>query len=258
MMETSSRSTRSRRPLRRALLVSLALVALALPLPASAHADPLLSVPPAHLAGALSCPEVFSHPDREPVLLVHGTFATGEENWSWNYGLALPTLGFDVCTLDLPNRALDDIQVSAEYVVHAIRTVAARAGRPVDVLAISQSGLEARWAVRWWRSARRSVDDLVMLATPNHGTLLVNATLVVTGGWCFPACLQMRQGSAFIAALNAGDETPGKIDYTSVYSLTDELVYPAAPQPTAALEGASNILVQDLCPGRPVEHVAFT
>jgi hypothetical protein len=34
-------------------------------------------------------------------------------------------------------------------------------------------------------------------------------------------------------------------------------VQPVAPQPTEALSGATNILIQDICPGRIVEHAAF-
>ena len=70
----------------------------------------------------------------------------------------------------------------------------------------------------------------------------------------------MRPGANFIASLNAVDETPGAIDYTSIYSIHDELVQPAAPVPTAALAGdpgrIRNILIQDVCPGRPVNHGA--
>ena len=232
-------------------------VALLAVLPASAPAaaaDPALSVPQAQLDAALTCPDTFDSA-REPVLLVHGTGANSAENWSWNYGKVLPELGYDVCAVDLPNRALDDIQVSTEYVVHAILTMAERSGRKVDVMGHSQGGLQPRWAVRWWDAARAAVDDLVALATPNHGTLA--ADTACAGVECPGAAHQMKQGSAFLAALNSPDETPGDVSYTSVYSLTDELVQPAAPEPTAALEGASNIAIQDLCPGRVGEHAAM-
>jgi hypothetical protein len=47
------------------------------------------------------------------------------------------------------------------------------------------------------------------------------------------------------------------VSYTAVYSLTDELVVPAAPDPVGAMAGAGNVLIQDVCPGRAVEHAAF-
>lgn len=222
---------------------------------ARAAEGPALESDPQAMADALECPDTFDPDDGfDPLLLVHGTFATPEENWGWNYAAALPAQGWDVCTVRLPERSNVDIQVSSEYVVYAIRQMAARSGEPVDVMGHSQGGLQPRWAVKWWPDVQAAVDDLVMLATPNHGT--VPADLAYEFG-CFPACYQMASQSHFIAALNRDDETPGDISYTSLYSLTDELVQPAAPDPTAAIDGAENILVQDLCPGRPVDHLGF-
>jgi hypothetical protein len=66
----------------------------------------------------------------------------------------------------------------------------------------------------------------------------------VEAGW------QMCTDSNFLAALNRGDETPGPIDYTSIYSKTDELVQPVG---THDVEGGTNILLQDLCPGHHVD-----
>ena len=215
----------------------------------AADDDPPLSVPEAELDAALSCTP-FTHPDREPVLLVHGTGVTPEENWGWNYAPWLPEQGWDVCTVRLPERSGGDIQVSSEYVVHAVRRIAAESGRKVDVLGHSQGALQPRWAVRWWSSARDVVDDVVTLAGPHHGTVVADAACAAPGG-CPPAAWQMRQGSAFLQALNEGDETPGDVSYTSIATQTDELVQPVE---TTALEGGSNIVLQDLCPGRTVDH----
>jgi hypothetical protein len=55
-----------------------------------------------------------------------------------------------------------------------------------------------------------------------------------------------------MGALNSRDETPGDVSYTSVYTITDELVQPCR---TAELQGGANIKVQDVCPGRTVEHI---
>ncbi len=64
----------------------------------------------------------------------------------------------------------------------------------------------------------------------------------------------MRTDAAFIAALNRGDETPGGASWSSIYSQTDELVEPST---TAVLDGAVNVAIQDLCPGRPVHHAGL-
>src|SRR4051794_19263939 len=229
------------------LLVLLA--ALALLAPASATADPRLQTPRAILDAALRCPATFAHPAREPVLLVHGTGLNADESWAWNYAKALPAAGFDACTVTLPDKALGDIQTSTEYVVHAIRRIHARTARPVDVITHSQGGMEGRWAVRWWPRTRALVDDLVLLASPNHG--ISAADLCAGSGNCWPAVWQMATGSHFLSALNAGDETPGGVAYTNVFSRSDELVEPST---TVPLAGASNVAVQDLCPGRAVHH----
>jgi triacylglycerol lipase len=218
--------------------------------------DPPLSVSERLLADALRCPASFSHRNHQPVLLVHGTFTNPEENWSWNYGTALPAAGYDVCTVRLPARATGDIQVASEYVVYAVRRIVERSGSKVDVLGHSQGGLEPRWALRWWPSLRIQVDDLVTLGAPHHGTVVADsATLSPVGAP--PAAWQMRTTARFVAALNTVDETPGAVSYTSIYTLTDELVQPVVPTATAALAGGRNLLVQDLCPGHLVDHVGL-
>ena len=220
---------------------------------ADAADDPPLSVPAEELAAALECVEPATpDPAKEPVLLVHGTGVTPEENWSFNYRAVLPEQGWTTCTVRLPDRALGDIQVASEYVVAAVRTMAARAGGPVDVLGHSQGGLEPRWAVRWWPGIRSLVDDLVTLAAPHHGTVVADGGCA---NGCAPAIQQMRPGSKFLAALNEGDETPGDISYTSVGTRTDQLVQPV--ESTALAGGATSIILQDLCPGRPVDHVGI-
>jgi hypothetical protein len=224
---------------------------------APAHSEtqgPPLTASPASLRASLHCPAAFTHTAHEPVLLVHGTGAYAAEEWGWSYVPALAKLGYDVCTVDLPNYALDDIQISTEYVVYAVRFMAAESGRKVDMLGASQGGLEPRWAVKWWPDVQADTDDIVMLVTPNHGTIAASPGTIGPSR-CFPSCWQMRKGSSFLNALNAGDETPGEVSYTSIYSQFDELVQPNS---TSMLNGAVNILEQSLCPGRPVDHLGMS
>ncbi len=250
---------RTRRVVALATLLGLVAASLVVAARASATAPPgpALDVPAAELAHALSC-RPFTHPGQDPVLLVHGTGLNAEQSWAWNYERVLPTVGFDVCTVTLPAHALGDIQVASEYVVHAIRTMAARAHRRVSVIGHSQGGLEPRWALKWWPDIPGLVSHYVGLASPNHG--IVAADACVASGNCWPAVWQFAHGAKFLAALNRGGETPGPTQYTAVYSLTDELVQPALPSPTAALApapNASSIAIQDVCPGRPVNHISL-
>ena len=210
------------------------------------------SVPVATLDAALECKTPIDGSGRaQPVLLVHGTGFSREQSFSWNYWRALPRDGFEVCWVQLPQAALGDIQIASEYVARGVEVMHERTGELVDILGHSQGGLEPRWAIKYF-PAGVWVDDYVALASPNHGTLSGDPCEVTR--YCAPSFWQMRRGSDLVGALNAGDETPGPISYTDVYTRFDHLVRPPR---TAALDGGRNILLQHVCPGRPVEHVGL-
>jgi triacylglycerol esterase/lipase EstA (alpha/beta hydrolase family) len=236
-----------------ALLLAVAAAAALTPAASARQRDPRLKVPAAELRQALECPGGFAHRARNPVLLVHGTGTNPEDSWSWNYARTLPELGYDACTVRLPDDALGDIQVGSEYVVYAIRRMRRASGRKLTVIGHSQGGLEPRWAIRWWpRSVRPRVEDYIGLASPNHGVR--DADTCAGSGDCWPAVWQMASRSRFLAALNSVDETPRGVSYTSIYSESDELVQPVG---TSDLQGGSNIRIQAICPGRPVHHVGL-
>jgi pimeloyl-ACP methyl ester carboxylesterase len=181
------------------------------------------------------------------VLLVHGTGTTAAESWPNGFGRALPLAGFDWCMVQLPERALADIQVSSEYVVAAVRKLALN-GRGVDLIGHSQGAVEIRWAVRFWPDVRADVEDLITLAGANNGVWSADAACSL--GHCAPPVWQMRVGAALEAALNRIPAPPGP-SYTAIYSSTDELIQPTS---SGAFAGASNVLIQNVCVGRWVEH----
>ncbi len=218
------------------------------------QSGPALRVNPAEVEQAIGYPEQIESGLHDPVLLIHGTGSTSFESWASTYAPALTAAGFTVFTLDLPGKAYVDIQQSSEYAVYAIRRLSRLTGRRLDIIAHSQGGLEPRWAFKWWPDTRDRVDDLITLGTPHHGTLIVDA---YCAPGCKPAHWQMQPGSKFIAAVNAGPEIGLAASTTSIYSLNDELVQPQLPESTSAWVGASNIAIQDVCPGRPVDHVGL-
>ena len=235
--------------------------------------EPALHADQATLDAALHCTP-YAHPDLPPVLLVHGTFTAGFEQYDWSYLPLLADRGFDVCIVTYPDRGLGDQQLSAEYVVNALRRMRAQSGREVALVGHSQGASMPRWAVKWWPSARAALAHFIMLAGPNHGTTatagLTDALGKVPGLAQLPVGLlpqsfyQFDPNSNFVKAMNQGDETPGDIAYTSIYSgFYDELVEPARPVPTAGLDWGqsnprvANILLQDVCPGRFVDHVTI-
>lgn len=233
--------------------------------------DPKLVTDQATLDQSLNCTP-FEHPDKPPVLLVHGTFVTGTEQYTLFYTPQLVAMGYDVCIVTYPNRGLGDMQISAEYVVNALRSMHAQSGRKVAMIGHSQGGLMPRWALKFFPSAREAVEDFVMIAGPNHGTNVALASDLVSSlldrlglsglpvGLLPEVIYQFSPNSNFVAAINADDETPGDIDYTSVYTLFDELVRPVRVGATAPLEPGQNnprvvnILLQDICPGHLSEH----
>jgi triacylglycerol esterase/lipase EstA (alpha/beta hydrolase family) len=238
-------------------LAGIAALAFAVPTAASADPGPALATPVATLQAALHCSGPLAGAERDPVLLVHGTFADSAINWSWNYEIDLPARGEPTCAVDLPNLSAGDIQVSTEYVVWAIRTMARESGRKVAIIGHSQGGLEARWALRWWPDLRRLVSDVIMLATPNQGSAFPDAVCVAPY-FCAASLYQMQSDSAFLAALNAGHQTVGSVPFTAIVT-TDDQIFVLPEQ--GILEGnaahVTNIAVQDVCPGHVVDHVGL-
>jgi hypothetical protein len=199
------------------------------------------------LAAALSCPQGVRG-KRNPVLLV----PRGDPDFIFSAGLepVLRANRYPVCTVTLPEAGFGDIQIEAEYIVASIRMMAARSGRPVSVVGVSQGGMEPRWALKWWPDLRSLVGDVIGLAPGNHGLPLLAAVCNVP---CPPATRQQTPASQFLAALNDGDETPGRLSYSVISSATDINVPP--PSPALSGEGDdSNTQVQEICPGREVDH----
>ena len=177
-----------------------AIVTLAAPRPAGASVEgPALSVPADRLAASLSCPGEL-RADRDPVLLVHGTATTAAESWPAGMGVVLHRAGFDWCTVQLPGRAMVDIQRSTEYVVDAVRALHRRTGRRVSLIGHSQGALEVRWAVRWWPEVRAVVDDVITAAGANRPVPWTKSAFCARG--CAEAIWQFSTGAAFMEVLN--------------------------------------------------------
>jgi triacylglycerol esterase/lipase EstA (alpha/beta hydrolase family) len=220
---------------------------------------PALSVPAATLHSALACTLGVTHAARDPILLVPGTNLEPQSNYSWNYERAFSALGWPYCSISLPYDTMGDIQVAGEYIVYALRTMSSMSSRKVDVLGFSQGGMVPRWALRFWPDTRSLVNEFVGLDPSNHGTL---DTDVLCHAACPPAYWQQASQSHFIAALNSGVETFEGIDYTVVYSHTDEIVVPnlSASGSSSLHTGGgkiANIAVQQICPADTSDHLAM-
>ncbi|MHB8691315.1 MAG: esterase/lipase family protein [Solirubrobacteraceae bacterium] len=220
---------------------------------------PPLSPPVAQMAEALQCSTGVDHATRAAVLLVPGTGATANDNFSWNYEPAFNKLGIPWCAVTFPADGNDDIQISGEYLVYAIRTMYARSGQRIAIVGHSQGGMDPRWALRWWPDTRAMVDDVIGFAGTNHGTNRFHADCP---RGCLQAHSQQASDSQFIAALNSGQETFPGISYTEIYTHMDETVEPNQnDNGTSSLHGGggmiTNIAVQDICPADAVEHLGL-
>ena len=216
--------------------------------------DPALTVPRSQLRGALTCNRSLAHARKDPVLLIHGTFADSAINWSWNYAKVLPTTGRRVCWVDLPDKAAGDIQVSTQYVVAAIREMARRSHRRVAIISHSQGGLEARWALRWWPSLRALVSDAILLVPPNHGAIYPDMACTAPGS-CAASLYQMMSSSKFLAALDRGGDAIGRVPFTSI-ATRDDTIFVGPEQAALKPAGATTrtFVLQDLCPGHAAQH----
>ena len=220
---------------------------------AAALPRPPLQTAPALLAGAVTC----AGPDlrtasKPPVLLIHGTFVT-DEPWRGGAYEAFQAEGYPTCLAHVANRELGDVQGSVEYVVAAIREVSRRAGRPVAVIGHSQGAFLAAMALRYWPDLAGDVADFVGLSgVYDNGTTLADTLCAVP---CSAVGRQLQPGSAILTALHHRHVYAGPA-YTAVSTNTDEVV---TPQPRAGLlDGARQIAVQDICPGRYAEHGSMT
>lgn len=219
---------------------------------AGSDTGPALSVATSDLAATLECPGPIENAGRDVILLVPGTTVAPRTNFGMAWIPAFEALGYPYCMVHIPKRGMDDIQVASEHVVHAIREMHRRSGRKIDIIGHSQGGTNPRWALRWWPDTRAMVDDYVGIAPSAHGGESVNR--MCSDGDCAPALWQQTYMSNFVRAMNSGGETFPGIDYTVAWTAYDEFLTP--PEATT-INGATNIKLQDICPGDTSEHVAI-
>jgi triacylglycerol esterase/lipase EstA (alpha/beta hydrolase family) len=209
----------------------------------------------ARLAGAnnWSCRPSAQHP--EPVILVHGTFASAAIAWPV-LSPRLAANGYCVFALDYGNGGLNHVaQSAAQLKVFVDGVRAATGARRVDIVGHSQGGMMPRYYIRFLGGAAY-VNDLVGIAPPNHGTTSDLAHVLGIGIFC-PACVDQQAASPFMNQLNAGHDTEPGVDYTVVSTRYDLVVTPYQSQ---FLSGSrvTNVTLQSKCPIDIAGHVAMS
>jgi triacylglycerol lipase len=165
----------------------------------------------------------------DPILFVHG-FASSGQIWGTMIG-SLVADGW--LASDMTNWSYD-VTISNVTIAGLVKSkvdsiTAATGALKVDIISHSMGALSSRYYARELGGAEK-IDAWVSLGGPNHGT----STAVFCG---FASCIEMRPGSAFLTALNTGDETPGSPRYATWWTPCDDATTP--PQ-SVILSGATN------------------
>ncbi|MEU7618337.1 alpha/beta fold hydrolase [Micromonospora rifamycinica] len=165
--------------------------------------------------------------------------------------------GFRVYVYQLPGLGFGDITDSARAFAGFVDQVRAATGAArVDIVGHSEGGLVSRWYATFLGGTDR-IGRYVSLGSPQQGTYVANIIAFAGLGDCvgIVACQQMSIGSDFLNSLNAGDDTPGSVRWTTIRTNQDELVRPVGNATLA--DGATNVLVQASCPLRVVGHLGL-
>ena len=158
--------------------------------------------------------------------------------------------GRDVTVVSLVGDGTGDLDEQADHLADVADDVLRTSGAAsIDVVGYSAGGVVVRLWVRDHGGAAQA-RRVFTLGSPQHGTSVAALGAEVAGG-CPVACEQLLPDSALLRRLNAGDETPAGPAWVTVRSSADQVVTPTG---SAALEGALNVLVQDLCPSATTAH----
>jgi triacylglycerol lipase len=168
---------------------------------------------------------------QDPILFVHG-WSGSASNWSTMISRfekdGYPSSYLSAYTYNTSQSNKTDAE--KEVKSHVESLLKATGASKVDIIAHSMGSLNTRWYIKFVAGGQEKVDDWVSLGGPNHGTEAAN--------FCFgTACEEMRIGSKFLGELNAGDETPGTVNYGTWWSPCDEFIN---PDESVILSGATN------------------
>jgi len=173
---------------------------------------------------------------RGHVLFVHGH---GGDPWRFaKMRRWLEDDGYQTYTMAFPSME-EDMDWLAWFVKGRIREIMRdHAAAEVDLVAHSMGGLISRAYIRYL-SGEKTTKRVITFQSPHHGLFLASIPL-------FPRFMisenlrkQVSINSAFLRKLNANDETPGNVRYTSIISKQDQYI----SVKSARLEGATNYVI---------------
>lgn len=198
---------------------------------------------------------------KDPVVIIGGMLGSGVLAQPAYVPIQsrLAAKGYQVQIFTTPDYGLGDVRNNAALLKSYIDDLKATSGaHKVDLVTHSQGGLIARAYVKYFGGSS-SVDSLIMMGTPNHGTTLASLADHYLG--CFgdvPGCVQHNPGGTFLTELNDGDDSIGDVHYTAIATKYEEVVLPYTSIHLDAADGnITNVTVQDYCRYRFVEHGSY-
>lgn len=165
----------------------------------------------------------------DPILFVHG-WSENESLWTTMIG-RFEKDGWTKAELNnwKYNTSQSNVTTAKEVATKVSQILTATGASKVDLITHSMGALSTRYYIKNL-SGESKVDDWVSLGGPNHGTSTANFCTQTS-------CVEMRQKSTFLNELNAGDETPGAVNYGTWWSPCDEIIN---PHTSVILTGATN------------------
>jgi triacylglycerol lipase len=158
-----------------------------------------------------------------PVVLVHGW--NGSASSMATLKSRFEASGRQAFSLTLPGQ---NNVTNASALATFINNVKAQTGATkVDLVAHSMGGLSTRYYLKNL-GGTANVAQYVSLGSPHYGLTLACLLGTNSGG-------QMCPFSSFLSSLNSGDDTPGAVFYTTIYSTSDGLV----PTSSSRLDGGA-------------------
>lgn len=209
--------------------------------------DAPVTVPKKLVESSIKCidPPEWKNKPGGVILLIHGTLCNSDY-WV-HYMKLLPTLTLkhEVCTITLPDYSLSDVQVASEYVAYAIEFLSQQsATKKVKLIAHSQGGLNAQWALTFWPSLRSKVETFIALAPDFAGT---TAASISSKRNCPMSYAQQSPNSKFLQALNSDQDVnsgaSALVSTFSIFSDLDDIVESSSSH----MFGAKLIPVQSFC-----------
>ncbi len=162
----------------------------------------------------------------------------------------LRAAGRQTAVLRLAGDGTGDLRGEAQRLAQAVDAELAAGSPSVDVIGYSAGGVVTRlWATELGGAAHAR--RIVLLGSPNHGTELAGLGTFIGGGVCPEACRQLAPDSALLSSLNAGDLTPPGPLWVTMWTDQDQVV---TPPDSARLDGAVQVVAQDVCPGAQIDH----